>query len=247
MKQKMFIFKAVICALLLVSACTGNKYDGAINGALGYLNARGEKLTPVAIPVIENLKKKFSISIETTAAQKRALQNLSAEQRVFFRHMDSRFMVSREQVRQLRGINHITAAALYCDVYGLPPYFFRSLRKMANDGNYALTHALLALVIIRGQQCSYDRNIYQRELNTQIRQLRQLMRATAPDSDLGIEAILMLHLANRSPERAGEPSFVNPEWIEKIIGSQSPDGSWYQNDHTTVIALWLLLELRSAD
>ena len=33
---------------------------------------------------------------------------------------------------------------------------------------------------------------------------------------------------------------------EQILAAQSPDGSWYQNDHTTVIALWLLLELQNS-
>ena len=100
--------------------------------------------------------------------------------------------------------------------------------------------------MVRGQNCAYDRATYKNELLSEITRLRWLLQSTAVESDLGIEAILMLQLSRSSPEMAGEPSYVNPVWIERIIAAQSADGSWYQNDHTTVLALWLLLELKNS-
>lgn len=218
----------------------------AIDKAVQYVNVRGENLLQVAVPMLDNLQRRFGLKVNITAARQRILLATPPGRRVFFRHLGPGLIATREQVSALRGIDHITAAAMYCDLYGLPADFFIKVRSLANRGGYALTHATLAMVMVRAQNCAYDRKIYSTELRRQINQLRFLLQNTPVESDLGIEAILMLHLSRRSPEMAGEPSHVNPQWIEQILAAQSPDGSWYQNDHTTVLALWLLLELRNS-
>lgn len=135
---------------------------------------------------------------------------------------------------------------MYCDLYGLPQDFFPGVHRLARQGGYALTHAMLALVMVRGNKCTYDKTAYRQELLGEIEMLRAMLQNISVTSDLGIESVLMLQLSRKSPEMAGEPSHVNPQWIDQILAAQSPDGSWYQNDHTTVIALWLLLELKNS-
>lgn len=235
------------CAIpyLGIINCSGKK-DKAIEKAIQYVNGRGENLLQVAVPMLDNLQRRFGIPVEITAAKQRVLAVTPRGRRVFFRHLGPGLVASREDIAQLKGIDRVTATALYCDIYGLPADFFPQLRALANQGGYALTHATLALVMVRGQNCAYDRATYKNELLSEITRLRWLLQSTAVESDLGIEAILMLQLSRSSPEMAGEPSYVNPVWIERIIAAQSADGSWYQNDHTTVLALWLLLELKNS-
>lgn len=246
MRFRRFIAVLLLAGLLAVCRCGTDRYDEAIAAAVAYLNARGEKLQPVAVPILGNLQRQYKIPVDIAAAEQKVLSGSEERRRVFQRHMRGGVTASRDDIMKLRGIDHITAAALYCDLYGLPKYFFRAVHSMANRGGYDLTHAMLALVIVRNQRCSYDREVFRRELTAEIHQLRTLLAENPVDSDLGIEAVLMLHLSRKSPDMAGEPSHVNPVWIERIIAAQSPDGSWYQNDHTTVLALWLLLELKNS-
>ncbi len=244
MRFRRFIAVLLLAILPALCRCGASRYDEAIAAAVAYLNSRGDQLQSVAVPILGNLQRQYQIGVDIAAAEKKALSLIEGRRRVFQRHMRGGVTASRDDIMKLRGIDHITAAALYCDLYGLPKYFFRAVRSMASRGGYDLTHAMLALVIVRNQRCNYDREVFRRELTAEIRQLRTLLAENRVDSDLGIEAILMLHLSRKSPDMAGEPSHVNPEWIEQILAAQSADGSWYQNDHTTVLALWLLLELK---
>lgn len=235
-----------VAGLLMLSHCKANRYHEEIGRAVAYLNGRGEKLQPVAVPILSNLQRQYKIPVNIAAAERIAQGGKNERRHVFQRHMHNGSVASRDDIMKLRGIDHTTAVALYCDLYALPLNFFSEVRSLANQGGYALTHATLAMAMVRAKNCTYDRKVYQAELRRQINQLRFLLQNTRVDSDLGIEAILMLHLSRRSPDMAGEPSHVNPLWIEQILAAQSPDGSWYQNDHTTVIALWLLLELQNS-
>lgn len=234
----------LIVPVLFAAHCTKSR-NIAIDRAIQYVNRRGENLQQVAVPMLDSLQRRFAIAVDITAAKRRILAATPSGRRVFFRYLGPNLTATQQQITQLTGIDRVTATALYCDLYKLPPDYFKQLRSLAGQGGYALTHATLAMVMVRGKNCSYDRAEYARELRRQISGLRWLLHNTPVDSDLGIEAILMLHLSRQAPEMAGEPSHVNPVWIEQIMAAQSPDGSWYQNDHTTVLALWLLLELKN--
>lgn len=185
------------------------------------------------------------IPVDITAAKRRVLASTPAGRRTFFRHLAPGLIAPQVEIAKLAGIDRLTATAMYCDLYGLPQNFFPAAHRLARQGGYALTHAVLALVMVRGNKCIYDKVAYRRELLGEIEMLRAMLQNISVTSDLGIEAILMLQLSRKSPDMAGEPSHINPLWIDHIIAAQSADGSWYQNDHTTVLALWLLLEMKN--
>jgi hypothetical protein len=91
---------------------------------------------------------------------------------------------------------------------------------------------------------STDEEKFRNEVDYQTKLLSRLLRKIRADSDLGIEAIVMLYLTRHAPHLKNSAPVIEPRWIVQILDAQDADGSWDQNDHTTVLAMWALLEAR---
>jgi hypothetical protein len=241
----MRLFPALLCGLsvclLPVSCRLDTKMEKALQNASAYIEARGDRLLPMMIPTLHHLQQTYGLRIDL-ARQEEEIRRLNKSRRnPFLRELDPETPISAEDIRKLAGIDRITAAALHCDRFGLPENFLDKVHRLALQGKYALTHATLALLLAGWRKCLPNGKEFQDELSFQYGKLVQLSRSVEPRSDLGVETILMLLLAGRNLEP--KPDF-DRSLLVQMLGGQSQDGSWNGDDHTTVLAMWVLLEAR---
>ena len=145
-------------------------------------------------------------------------------------------------------VDRILVTALYCDRVGLPEGWLGTLRAAGDHGGYALTHAAIAEGWTRENGCksAADLGPLRGRLLDQLERLIEDRDALAENndraSDIWIEA-LALHA------HAGAGSRVRSEWLDALVALQRNDGGWAEHPrgvrsspHTTIFALWALLE-----
>ena len=139
--------------------------------------------------------------------------------------------------------DRIIAYALYCDRLGLPSDYSEMLDRAVSQGEYHLTHVLLAWIWIQENGC---------ELALPDGFIDDMYRANAAIidnnpmmvDDLKLEAAAFLYLA-------GQGALVDDSFVERVITSQNDDGGWgdssdRQGDsdwHSTSLGLLLLLHM----
>jgi hypothetical protein len=140
-------------------------------------------------------------------------------------------------------VDRITVPALYCDQEGLALNYPAMLEDAARQGEYMLTHVLLACIWIQENGCeeplspSFIQDIY--------RATAALINDDAVVEDLELEAAAFLYLA-------GQGKLVNDAFVEHVIAAQHDDGGWAQyldkpNEsdwHPTILGLFLLLHVK---
>lgn len=245
MSRIRFIF---LLAALPLTACSlfENRIDQAIARARENLQQKELRVLPMVVPTLDHLVKEYGLQLDLTALKNKVLQDARHDRRPFLRSIDASVVATETELKRLKGIDRITGAALYCDLYKLPPAFFPDLRKMAVSGGYNLTHATLALFMLRSKNCAVDERLFRDEVDFEVTRLSYMLKKIRPDSDLGIEAIVMLYMTRQAAHLKDSPPAIDPRWIVRILDAQDADGSWDQNDHTTVLAMWALYEARRA-
>ncbi len=136
--------------------------------------------------------------------------------------------------------------AANCDVLPLPPTFWQSMEENHKAGGYSLTHVLLALAFMKDNGCSIPS--YQQDLSSRTSEaMVKLMDNPETTPDMRYEIVAFLQLAGRY-------EMVKSEWIDQIVSEQLTDGGWLQkkddrraSNHTTVLALWALLQYSRPD
>ena len=144
--------------------------------------------------------------------------------------------------------DRVLVSALYCDQLGLPPSFSEALDKAVKAGGYHLTHALLAWIWIRDNQCQvalpegFVEGMY-RAVAAIVDEQPTLV------NDLKLEAAAFLCLARQGAR-------VDPRFIQRVVAIQNADGGWGRPDdvglgkpdesswHSTILALLLLLHVK---
>jgi hypothetical protein len=239
--------RATLAALLCLWGMFACKFHNsreqeAIAQAVRYLDQKRDRLLPMVIPNLDFLIRSHSLKIDISEQKRRHIREANATQRVFLRSMVPEKIASPAELRELRGINLVVAQALYCDLYPLPADYEASIHRLMAAGRYSLTHAVLATLMIVDKKCKMAGTDLSELIERQRAGLLSLLNKIDPASDLGIEAIVMLY----SMRHVGAQNAVSPEgyqkWIEAILRAQQPNGSWNQDDHTTVLAIWALLE-----
>jgi len=206
----------------------------AIKKAVQFLKKKSGHIDPMMIATLQHLNKQFAVDIDIRAQRAEILKNPVGHQKVFIRFLDEKRIASEKELKQVTGIDYMTALSLYCDVYELPVDYFTLVNGMAKKGGYYLTHATLSMALIHERKCKYNETARLRELAFEIPRLEKLILAEPAHSDLKTEAMLMLFLVQRK-------DLVKPEWLSQLIAAQQSDGS-FGDDHYTVLALWTLLE-----
>jgi hypothetical protein len=112
---------------------------------------------------------------------------------------------------------------------------------MSRFGSYSLTHAVLAARWSVENDCLEEKDLSV-FLQDVIQRLEALVEKPGIPADLRIESIAMLLYA-------GAQARIKNEWIQDIVATQQQDGGWlpaseWENpsQHTTFLALWVLLE-----
>lgn len=142
------------------------------------------------------------------------------------------------------GLSAIGVPALYCDVLGLPRDYAATLRRSVENGGYELTHVAQALGWLRENGCESPLGP---DFEARVAEIMaRIPGRDARVTDLELEATAFLFYLKR-------PDLVRVDFVEVALAAQREDGGWSEdsadpalesNWHSTVFALWTLLELR---
>ena len=212
--------------------------DGAIARAEGFLQQRGVAVDPLMTYVLARLERRYGLT--WTSEHRRlvlAQAPASAQVRLFARLVDPGVRLDPVALATLTNeSDRIILSALYCPELGAPSP--EVVGRFAAKGGTDVSHAALAL------QWSVENGCLSAHALETLR--RQIVlglveeAARAPAADVGIEAMAML-------DYVGASERIAPTWVEAVLASQHADGGWGErpgdpsNDHTTVLALWVVL------
>lgn len=128
-----------------------------------------------------------------------------------------------------------------CDHMALPGNYWQTLEQNVIRGGYFMTHTALALAFMEDNNCLFPASASKLKEDV-MGGMVNLADSTGTVADLRYEAIAFLLLHNRK-------ELVGPKWIERIVANQRSDGGWSNEvggkkseSHSTVLALWALLE-----
>jgi hypothetical protein len=137
-------------------------------------------------------------------------------------------------------IDRVTAGALHCDRLGVPPDLETALTEMTEKkDDYSLPHAMLATGWAVDLRCLPEATAAKLDARQRALAIERLeSRKPGLMTDSTIEMIAML-------DYRGHRSDVQDAWIDAVLESQLPSGGWGnpgELDHTSALALWVLLE-----
>lgn len=138
-------------------------------------------------------------------------------------------------------VDKITVPALYCNqLGGLPSDYWSSFADAVDDGGYMATHALLSYFWIQENRC--ETNLSSADVDHLVLSVADVVMFDDIQAwDLDIEAMAFLLSAKRY-------DLIKPEWVSHMLSAQRDDGAWsaaawfphQPNNHTTLVALWVL-------
>jgi hypothetical protein len=127
-----------------------------------------------------------------------------------------------------------------CDHMALPANFWPTMEQNYQAGGYSLTHVALALAFMKDNSCQIP-TAHSDLRSKVIAGMAKLASNPATNPDLRYEAIAFLGLS-------GSADQIESAWTDSITTEQKKEGNWIDStdpqnsDHTTVLALWALLE-----
>jgi hypothetical protein len=236
-------WEARLALLIVLAACAmppdrGRRIETAIERAEQYLQGRGARLDPLMTYVLVRLERRYGLG--WTAAQRAAVLAAapsSAQLRLFGRLVDPRARPDPDLLATVTNTSdRLILSGLYCKELGAPSR--AALEAFAGRPGADVAHGALAMQWARENGCLDDaaaaplRRLFIDALIAQA--------AANPAADVGIESMAML-------DYIGAAERIQPVWVDAILGAQHPDGGWGEhpgdpsNDHTTTLALWVLL------
>jgi hypothetical protein len=124
--------------------------------------------------------------------------------------------------------------------------FMRDLDKAIESKDFGVTHAAMASELARENGCVSAEQLSGVRARM-VKELEAIAEKNGDDQDLLFEAVAML-------DYLGERARVKPEWVERVIAAQLPNGGFAllrgtkaSHDHPSVLALWVLLEAAHPD
>lgn len=257
---------SLVAALLLASAgaCRSGRAvpQTAIDHAVGSLVAQQESLDPILAIILDSVRRRFDLTAvppqtaRVDAAQEAARKagtmmrtgdSLADMLAVFRRLMDPSAVVTAAAIEGLRmPIDQVTATAIHCQAIPPPADFLKTLDEMVELGGYAMTHAVIASQWMVENGCIPAATMAARRKRHVDALVRQIEKDDGQLTDRRVEAMATLFYI-------GEGRRAPQEWLDFVLQRQLPDGQWpgyadqpqTPNAHTTLMALWLLLEARS--
>jgi len=228
-----------------------------------YLRERGEQMDPTMLLILDFLARRFDIEWMHAAASRvrtpapaipcagDTASGADCEgppaRSSIRRLVDPSVRVTPAELADLANtfgntMDSFTHLALHCRTVPLPADYPQRVEHWLDPagGDYDPPHAALALQWAIEQDClDATREAIGR---LRARAIEELVRfADGVPRDQPIEAVAMLGYL-------GARDRVQREWIETIVAAQRENGGWGDrpdepsNDHTTILALWVLLE-----
>ncbi len=167
---------------------------------------------------------------------------------LFRRLYDGKASVDRQSIEvEPSEIDRMTGLALYCDRFGKPETLLPLLTTMTErTDEYSLPHAMMATGWATENGCiAPDLAKLLHDRQAELVEQRMAHQTSSRVSDALIESIVFLYYLD-------EQSHVKDEWIEAVLDAQLPGGGWSnltenEEEHTTAMAYWLLLEALHRD
>lgn len=218
----------------------------AISRGLSYL--RQDPSDVSALIVLDYLQRKYALSAELAFETTHAGTDDDSRLAVWGRFVGTDRLSDEISLGFLtRGaeIEEVVMRALYCDRFALPAAYGGLLQRFAERGGYELTHASLAVKLMRDNGCTVD-GIEVPDFEEQLRRRTIDLIHRAPQDrrfeelDVRYEALAILEdfLIHRN---------VAPSEIARVLAEQQSDGGWRPTadqpsaPHPTVMAIWALL------
>ena len=231
--------------LATVIACTSpdavsrrDPVEHAIESAEAFLQRRDGSLDPLMTYVLARLERRYGLT--WTAAQRAQVLSAarsSPQLRLFGRLVDP---AARPDAAALDTITNpsdrLILAALYCREIGAPTT--DAVAAFAVKPGADVSHGALALQWLLENECMSDAQA--EPLRRRFVSALAAQAAQPPTTDVGIEAMAML-------DYLGSSDRIDRSWVDATIRAQHADGGWGEhpadpsNDHTTALALWVLL------
>lgn len=130
---------------------------------------------------------------------------------------------------------------LHCDRWPLPPDFSRQLADWGERGGYVSTHVAIAMLWAFELRC-LDPTLHMGLEETLARKLNEILDSEKFPGDLYAEALATLAYMQGGGS-------VPPSYFERLLQVQNVDGGFRHAEadsssdvHTTVLAVWALLE-----
>jgi hypothetical protein len=233
-----------------------------IDRAVQSLTAGQQTLDPILAIILDSVRRRFELaavppqqsyvdSAQATAhgagTVMRTGDNLADMLAVFRRLMDPDARVTVAEVDALRmPIDQVTAIAIHCQALPPPADYLMTLDEMVALGGYAMTHAIIASQWLVENGCESPETIAVRHPRYVEALVQQIKKDDGTITDRRVEALATLFYI-------GEGKHAPQEWVDFVVQKQRPDGGWpayadrtdASNPHTTLMALWLLLEARA--
>lgn len=251
---------AVLAAVIAIAVywyATHERYDlvEAARRGEAHLRDRGPRINPAMVFILDYLDRRFGLEWARPVVDRARQAARDCEgpptppegacsiqtTQTFIRLIDPAARLTPEQIAAAPNtLDTVTGAALYCKTNGLPSTFLADVERLISKNDYDPPHALLALQWAIEQGCIDARTTEVEAIRARVLDNVAQLAHQVPQ-DQSIEAVALLSYA-------GAGQRVQSEWLQTIAAAQKDDGGWGEhgkapsNDHTTMLALWALLE-----
>ena len=246
------IYCILTLILLLISCDTSvsTKTDISIQKTLNYIEKKGSNFELSTGVFLDYLHLKFPEEnipsfLEVYGDLKVFDKEEAKTTRLYKKLVDKNFIFDTniaeyQENTPINNLQYLMLNSLYCNQISIQDDFFQKIDKQNALGGYFMTHAVLAIHFLEANQCTHQQDLRSIK-QTQSKLLKKEIDKPS-SNDLQYEAIALLKLIHPATS-------ITPQWVQSIIQAQQEDGGWQRvkskqktNDHTTLLALWVLLD-----
>ncbi|MDZ4844787.1 MAG: hypothetical protein SH857_04470 [Chitinophagales bacterium] len=146
-------------------------------------------------------------------------------------------------------LDGLTLWSMFCNKFPLPDNYLKILHENAEMGDYEMTHAALQLGNILNTQCvkpgEATEALREKLVKGLVNEMNSNIEFKSSD-DLKYQCMAMLYYL-------GKGNMIKDEQIQLLLKNQLSNGGWAPNAkeggeanvHTSVLALWVLLEYQN--
>ncbi len=226
--------------------------ENSISKAVNYFKKKQDegKMDPQAYILMDYLIRKFELDFKIDMEKlNRSFNEMSQHISLhfFYRIIEPKTPVKCEQLDAVNKNEWCLLKPLLCAEKKVENNFLEFLDEQICKGKYWLTHVVIGLKWLKEKQCFENEIKIDEMISKSIPLLDELAKNENCNTDLGIEAMAVLCYV-------GKTYLIEMCAIEEVLKVQRTDGGWgykptdgTSDDHTTVLALWLLSEIEYAD
>lgn len=226
-----------------------SQHSTPISKAVNYFQneVNSKNILPVFIPVIAPISDYYKLQIDWENGYYMQEDDYDYV-RVFSPFYNRPSTLKREDIEKIEfgEIDKLLIYAIYDNIYFNKSSSKKLINNLIAEGNYELTHAYIAILLLKNR-IKPSKIDWSKQENACIEKMSEMAMDPALPLDLRIECIAFL---------AYGAEMYKTEWFEFVLNTQNEFGFWgdiekqYRgslNNHTTILALWALLEYEHSD